>query len=387
MNKHPVYKTWIEINQKSLRNNIRAFRSLLKKQTKLFAVVKSNAYGHGLTVFAGLADRFGVDGFCVDSVIEGNALRSVGIRKPILVLGPTLPHLLKEAAAQDITVTVSNFDALKAIRDSKASVGFHLKIDSGMHRQGFYLEDMPKVIKFVKNSIKNPSGKNKNLLRGIYTHFAAAKDITYKDYTLKQIDILKRAKQMLARSGLKNIMVHSSATGGTVLYPQAHFDLVRIGIGLYGYWPSREAMLQHHIIWHKNITLKPVLSWRALVSEIKQLKKGDFVGYDLTAEARKPMETAVVPIGYWHGFPRSLSGCGEAIIKGSRVPIFGRVSMDLIVLGIPPHGIKTNIGDTVTFIGEEGRESIDAREFAERAGTISYEILTRLNPLMKREVI
>jgi alanine racemase len=376
---HEQYKTWIEIDRKAIRENIAAFRSITKKNTDLFSVVKSNAYGHGLTVFSKLADSFGVDGFCVDSVVEGRKLRKIGIRKPILVLGPTLPPLFKEAAAENITVTVSTLESLKDLERGKTAANFHLKIDTGMHRQGFYPEEVPKVVKLLKSG----SGPFQKSLRGIYTHFAVAKDVTYPSYTLRQLAGFEKTRAALVKAGFRDLLSHAAASGGAILYPESHFDAVRVGIGLYGYWPSKEAAIQYPLIWHKKLALRPVLSWRSILSEIKNLKPGDFVGYDITEKIAKKTKAAVVPIGYWHGFPRSLSSVGEVIVGGRRTRVLGRVSMDMIVIGLPGEGVF-KAGDQVTFIGNDGRESITAEEFGTRCDTTHYEALTRINPLIKR---
>lgn len=377
-----MYKTWIEISEKAVMNNIRVFRSLLKKNTKLFAVVKSNAYGHGLIAFSELANKCGVDGFCVDSVIEGEKLRNRNIKKPILVLGPTLPNLLKKAETKDVNITISNFDALRELIQSKSKANFHFKIDTGMHRQGFYVEDIPKVLKEIRNS----KSEIKNSLKGAYTHFAVAKDVTYPDYTLNQIKKFNEAKKIFAQNRFKNLIFHAAATGGTTLYPQSHFDAVRIGLGLYGFFPTKETETQHNLIWKRELKLQPVLSWKTMVSEIKQLSKGDYIGYDLDERVKENTIVAVLPIGYWHGIQRSLSKRGQVLIKGKRCRILGRVSMDLISVEAPKN-IKIKRGNIVVLIGSDGMEEILATELADMAGTIHYEFLTRLNPLIKRIVV
>ncbi|MFQ5662082.1 MAG: alanine racemase [Candidatus Paceibacteria bacterium] len=228
----PNLKTWVEIDKKAALSNVKTIRSILKKKTKIYAVVKSNAYGHGLREFSLIVNNK-VDGFCVDSVYEGETLRDIGIKKPILVLGPTLSKTeIKLAAENNIEITVSTFESLKQITQTKQSPNFHIKVDTGMHRQGFFVKDLKKVVSFVK---RNRLSDN---LKGVYTHFASAKDVGYPDYTNGQIEEFKYAKKIFEKVGVKKIIFHASATGGTILYPQTHFDMVRIGIGLYGYWPS-----------------------------------------------------------------------------------------------------------------------------------------------------
>lgn len=374
------YKTWIELKKQAVFNNARIFRSLLKKRTKLFAVVKSNAYGHGLYLFSKIADEAGVDGFCVDSVVEGSKLRLVGIQKPIISLGPTMPVLLESAKQNNIILTIPSFDFLKIILACPYDIDFHLKIDTGMHRQGFYIRDIPKIIKILK------SKKNKKVsqrLVGLYTHFAAAKDIAYPDYTFNQISEFEKAVGFFKKAGFENLSLHAAATGGTVLYPKSHFDIVRVGIGLYGYWPTKEIAREHSLIWGKDLKLMPVLAWKSVISEIKNLKKGDFVGYDLTEKIPHNLKEAIIPIGYWHGLPRSLSGKGRVLVRGQFAKILGRVSMDLINVALPEK-INTKPGEKITLIGKDKNSFIGADELAEYEGTVHYEILTRLNPLIQR---
>jgi len=369
-------RTWVEIDARAAKKNYDAFRRLVGRRVKLWSVVKSNAYGHGLYAFTKLAETFGVDGFCVDSLVEGISLRKSGIKRPILVLGPTLPALFNEAVKHKITITISNFEALRALMRARRVPEFHLKIDTGMHRQGFYLEDLPRVIALLNASTPGI----KTLLKGMYTHFAAAKDMRDVRYTEQQFKTFEAAAGILNGAGFKNLIRHASATGGTLLGPRYHSDAVRVGIGFHGVWPSPELERQ----LGKKIKLVPTLAWRAIVSEVKPLKKGDAVGYECTARAPRDMAMAVIPIGYWHGFPRALSNRGEVLIRGKRCNVLGRVSMDILVVAAPK-GAKP--GDIATLIGRDGRARITADELARHTGTTAYEFLTRLNPLMERIVV
>ncbi len=368
-------KTFISIKRNAVRSNAQTIRGLLSPKVFLWSVVKSNAYGHGLIAFAQLADPF-VDGFCVDSVPEGLKLRRNGIEKPIIVLGPTLPDLYGSAAEDRITVSVSNIEALRALARTKQMPEFHIKIDTGMHRQGFLFKELPAAIRTIKKGRKL-SAK----LTGIFTHFASAKDINYPTYTDMQFEAFMRAADLFRRAGFKDLIRHTAATGGMLVNKKYHLDAVRIGIGFYGLWPSKELELQR-----KEIRLIPVLSWHALISEVKSLKKGDYVGYDLVDRLDAPAKVAIVPIGYWHGFPRALSsGIGEVLIKGKRAPVVGRVSMDLIIVNVT--GIPCAVGDTATMIGRQKNVELSAASVAQKSGTTHYEFLTRINPLIERKII
>ncbi len=373
MTRSPAFKTWIEIDRRTIVHNIKTFRGLIGKKTKLMSVVKSNAYGHGLWVFAQEAEKAGVDGFCVDSVAEGVTLRQRGIIKPILVLGFTLPGLLGKAFEHNITIAISSMEGLYALAHTKKKPDFHLKIDTGMHRHGLYLGQIETAAQFIK--------KNKLPIKGVFTHFASAKDINYPTYTDKQFELFKKAVAILGKIGFKNLITHVAATGGTLVNKKYHSDWVRVGAGLYGLWPSKELEVQ----LGDKLSLKPVLSWQTIVSEIKPIKKGEFIGYDLAYRAPRDAVIAVLPIGYWHGFPRALSTGGTVLIKGKRVPVVGRVSMDIVVVDVG--GIKCKQGDEVVVIGKQGGEELSAFDVAQKSGTIHYELLTRLNPLIERVVV
>ena len=389
---HKNVRTWIELNRKALMDNYRAIRAAIPPKTKFMAVVKSNAYGHGLTQIAQLLtsdqpatlSRSDVAGslvasnylwFGVDSIIEALHLRHEKFKNQILVLGMTLPGRIKEAAQENIILTVSSLPALMSIAKSKLRPAFHLKIDTGMHRQGFSTEELPRVIKVLKKYKLTPTG--------IYTHFAFATDQFSPHYTLEQLKNFKEAIKILRQAGYKNLLKHSAASGGTLLFPESHMDMVRVGMALYGYYPSLEAARQIG----KKIVLSPILSWKSLVGEVKEIPSGAYVGYDLTEKVSRKTKLAVIPIGYWHGFDRGLSSVGEVLIGGLRRRIIGRVSMDMIVVDVTDGKEEVRAGDKVTVIGRDGRGKIWADEMAQKIGTSHYEVLTCINPLIYRKVV
>ena len=357
-NKH---KTWLEIDSAAIEKNIKSFRSILEKKTQLWAVVKSNAYGHGLNDFSALAAKFGVDGFCVDSVPEALALRKDKHTQPILVLGPTISDLFQEAEDNDVIITISSRDILRQLIENKSKVAFHLKIDSGMHRQGFYPEDIEDVCQMIKDHQLN--------LQGAYTHYASFKKID------QQLVEYEKALAVLEKNGFTNIVKHTAATAAALANSKTHFDMVRIGIGLYGLWPTTDLKNQH------DLELRPVLSWHTIISEIKPVKEGAAIGYDGTDKMMKNGQLAICPIGYWHGVDIGLSRQGEVLINGQRAKMMGRVSMDLTTINVSD--IDCQVGDRVTLIGDELR----VEEIAKKIDTIHYEVLTRINPLIQKNII
>lgn len=389
-------RTWIEIDKKALRHNVGEFFRLIPQETRFMAVIKSNAYGHGLALVAnilaeeskkkGLVHRSFSEGgwFGVDSIVEALRLRREGIINPILVLGFTLPTRMEDASREHIHISVSNFDALEFLASVRECPGFHLKLDTGMHRQGFLQKDIPRLITTLKKKKIKPEG--------VFTHFASAKDAAYPTYTLAQLAEFKESIARLEEAGFSPFVRHAAATGGTLLFPEAHFDMVRVGMGLYGYWPSQES--KHADVLRgsevskntKPLLLKPVLTWKTVVTEVKRIPKGSFVGYDLTEMTHRPTTIAVLPIGYWHGYDRGFSGIGEVLVGNARARVLGRVSMDMVVIDVTDIP-SVRVGDEVVIIGKQGKEAVDAEDLGRAVGTSPYEVLTRINPLIKRIIV
>lgn len=367
-------RTWIEIDQKAIENNYKQFRSIISTATKLMAVVKSNAYGHGLVDFSKAVSALGVDWLAVDSIAEAVRLRKEKIDKPILVLGYTLPERMQEAIDKNISLTISNTFELGGLIDLhlKGKIKAHIKIDTGMHRQGFMEPELEPVMGFLK--------QHKDVLevQGVYTHFAAAKDPDHPEDTENQVKIFEKWLAAFKKANLTPI-VHAAATGATILFPKTHYDMVRVGIGFHGLWPSSEV----RAYYQKKLKLKPTLTWKTIVCEIKTLAIGEKVGYDFTHQVERETRMAVCPIGYWHGYSRSLSGLGDVLVKGVRCRVLGRVSMDMIVIDITDVASPA-IGDEVVLIGTSGDDYLSAHDVANLAGVSTYEFVTRVNPLIKK---
>ncbi|MBI2035117.1 MAG: alanine racemase [Candidatus Liptonbacteria bacterium] len=366
MRKH--LKTWVEIKESAVKHNVEIFKKLIGPRPKLYAVVKSNAYGHGLLDFSKLADHYGVNGFCVDSVFEGEKLREAGIKKPILVLGMTLKDNFPLAARLKLILTVSNFAIMQDWLCAKEKPEIHIKVDTGMNRQGFFLNELPKVIRLVNGQASDVRYR----LKGAYTHFASAKDINYPAYTKMQFAKFLKAVALFERAGFTDLTKHCAASGGAMLNPKYHLDMVRVGMGLYGHPPSKEIGIQV-----PGVKLKPVLAWKTIVSEVKNVPKGSFISYDLTEKLYRKSRVAVIPIGYWHGFPWALSNYGEVKIRGKSARVLGRVTMDVMMVDV------TDIPACKPYDMAE----IDIMSSSFRARTSHYEFLTRINPLIERIIV
>ena len=368
-------RTWIEIDRRALARNYRAFRQLIGPKVKLMAIAKSNAYGHNLLDFSRTLVKLGVDWLGVDSIVEATALRRAGLKANILVLGYTQPVNFPRAARRRITLTISSLESLKQLLILSLPPQFHLKIDTGMHRQGFLLPELARAVALIARA----KLRAQRALTGVYSHLAAASNSASSDTVSRQITAFEVALATLAAGGWprKTLIKHLAATGGAIGYPAARYDLIRIGLGLYGLWPSP--------VWRRRfqnkIKLAPPLIWKTIVSEVKTLPDGGAIGYDFTESVKAGTKIAVCPIGYWHGYPRFLSGVGRVRIKNHFAKVLGRVSMDMIVIEVTK--IKNlEVGDEVVLL--DGRKGSTAEELASLTQTSSYEIITRLNPLIQR---
>ncbi len=367
-------RTWIDIDKKALASNFKAIRDFVSPDTKVMAVAKSNAYGHSLIDFSQEMQGLGVDWIGVDSIVEAMTLRESGITKPLLVLGYTLTEMLVKASELDVSISVSTFETLDAIAKETFAkkLKIHVKTDTGMHRQGFQKSDIARVIETLKKL------DDKIEVEGLFTHFGAAKNPLFPKRTNDQIELFKEWIDVFKKADRVPI-IHACASGGAFIFPQAHFDMVRVGIAMYGLWPSKEA----EMFLKDKINLKPILTWKTIVSEVKNVPKGDSVGYDFTEEFSRDSKIAVCPVGYWHGYPRALSSIGHVLVCGVRARVIGRVSMDMITIDVTDiEGVK--VGDEVTLIGTDGKETVSAEDIAHILDGSLYEIVTRLNPLIKR---
>jgi alanine racemase len=347
------------------------------------AVVKANAYGHGIGEVAHVAAENGVDWFGVNSLEEGLALRKGGIAAPILVLGYVPLEGLEDAVAGGLRFIVYNPETVEsaaaAVRKAKKEARLHIKLETGTHRQGITEKQL---LPFVRRIKKHPG----LVLEGLTSHFANIEDTTNFEYPRRQLDAYKAAVVRLRAEGIVIPYKHMSCTAAAMLFPETYFNLVRVGIGLYGLWPSKETFLSCKLRKRRPLGLKPALAWKARIAQVKVIPKGAFVGYGGTFRTTRRTLLAVIPVGYYDGYGRSLSNSSHVLIRGRRATVVGRVAMDFLtadVTDIP--GVR--LEDEVVLIGKSGPEQITAGALAALAGTIAYEIVARINPEIPRIVV
>ncbi|MBU0998086.1 alanine racemase [Patescibacteria group bacterium] len=374
-------KSWVEISKKAIFSNISSFRKILSKETKIAAVIKANAYGHDIEIVSKLISPK-VDLFAVDSIYEALKIRENGIKKPIIILGYTPIKDLELVIKNDISFACYNRETVRKIISLKLNkiAKVHLKIETGTNRQGL---SIGKTIKLAKEISKY---KDKIYIEGIYTHFANIEDTLDPSFAMLQLKRFNKVKEIFEDKIGKVDCCHCAASASTILYPSTHFNLIRLGISLYGIWPSKEVKIAELQKGTKSLKLKPVLSWKTIVAQVKNINKGESVSYGRTWTATKETKIAIIPIGYFDGFDRKLSNSGKVLIKGKYAQVIGRVAMNMFVVDVS-HIKNVKVEDEVVIIGEQEGNIISADEIADKLGTINYEVICRINPLIPRIVI
>ena len=377
---YPLITACIDLD--ALGKNIQGLRALMSPSCRFMAVAKADGYGHGAVRTAKKALESGASWVGVARLHEAVELRNAGIFAPILVLGYIHPSQAAEASDLDITVTV--YDLEMAARLSSQAKAFakplqvHLKVDTGMGRVGIILTEIPRDQDIRKKAVRDIR-EIKRLpgldLQGIYTHFAAA-DSRDKAYTRLQIEIFDTLLSDLSRAGIDIELRHAANSAGIIEFPEAHYDMVRAGISIYGLYPSGD-------VDRTRVSLFPVMTLKSLVTSVRKVPKGFFVSYGITHETQTATTLASVPIGYADGFSRLFSSNGQMLVSGQRAPIVGRVCMDQTLIDVG-HIPEVSIGDEVILMGSQGKETLGADELADRVQTISYEIVCVLMPRVKR---
>jgi len=374
---------WVELDRSALEHNMQQFRNLIGTKRKLLVMVKANAYGHGMFEVAGIAFNSGADWLGVQSVKEGSSLRQEGFECPILVVGYIPLDDLEKAVKNDLRITVYNPESVdklgKVCRKLGKKAFLHLKVETGTYRQGV---DKGDVLPFVDKIRRDPQ----LVLEGVSSHFANIEDTTDHTYARRQLHNYHSIIQNLKEHKINILIKHFSCSAAAILFSETYFDMARIGIGIYGLWPSKETYLSCLLQNQHPLSLKPVLSWKARIAQLKKVPKGAMIGYGCTYKTGRESLLAVVPVGYYDGYPRNLSNTSYVLVNGERAPLRGRVAMNFLVADVTDiSGIE--LEDEVVLIGKSGGDTISADSVAGWQGTINYEAVTRINPFIPRVVV
>lgn len=366
-----IRPTNAEVRLDLIKHNIDVIRSKLKPETKFLAVVKANAYGHGMIPVANFLQKSGVDFFAVAIVEEGILLRKSGITLPILILGVTPQANWVDVARYDLTPAVFTPEQLlnleKAAAKQSKKCDIHLKIDTGMNRIGIKSEtELNDLIEVLKNC---PHLE----LAGMFTHFAISESPD-KLFTQYQAAVFEKYITQIRNAGYSPL-IHASNSGAALTMPELQYDMVRGGLAMYGYHP-----IGHPV---KCTDLKPALSWKTNIVHIKTIGVGESVSYGRRFIAERPTVVATLPVGYGDGYKRALSGKAYVVIRGKKAPILGSVCMDQCMCDITDIP-DARIGDEVQLIGEQNGVSVTADDLANLCETISYEILLSISDRVPR---
>jgi alanine racemase len=361
------FSSWVEVDLQAIENNVR----LVKQRThaEVMAVVKANAYGHGAVPVARAALKGGATWLGVARIEEALELRADGLNTPILLLGYTPPGKVKEAISQNISMTVWNASQIQLASSMAEQIGLpariHLKIDTGMHRIGIFPSD---VAQFSRVIVQTPGLQ----LEGVFTHFACADEIDSAT-TSQQEGLFRNALEQIQLSVPSGVLVHASNSAASLTRPSAHFDMVRLGIAMYGLQPSREVPLP--------VGFQPALTWKTVLSQVKTLPPGNGISYGHEYITRSEEHIGTIPLGYADGFHRVHGS--YVIVRGCKVPVVGIICMDQCMLNLNTVP-DCSVGDEVVIIGSQDGMHISADELAKVWGTINYEVVCGIGPRVPR---
>jgi alanine racemase len=368
------YNSWVEIDTHAVLHNLANYKSIIAP-AQLAPVIKSNAYGHGIELIASLCEQSSsVDMICVVSVGEALLLRSKGIRKPLLVLS-ILRDDIEQAVHHDIQLVVHDLTAAATLNELGKKIGkkieVHIKVDTGLSRLGFLAHDALEIIEMI---YKMPY----LMIKGLFTHFADSESAD-QTFTNEQIARLNKLVDVLSTKDIHIPLRHASCSAAITANSDAHFNLCRVGIGVYGLWPSIENRNTTKE-FYPAFSLKPVLTWKTTIIQLKEVPAGSYVGYSCTYKVERPSMIATLPIGYWDGYDRGFSNVGMVLIKNELCKVVGRVAMNLTMVDVTD--LNVYVGDEVVLLGNHA--GVTAEDLALRCQTINYEIVTRINPLLPR---
>jgi alanine racemase len=379
-----AHLSWIELSRGAFGQNIESLARLARGRL-LAASVKANAYGHGLAEVVQIFNSLGkVDYLTVHSLEEAAVCRVAGWKRPIMVLGPILRAQAEAVLELDVEPLVTSREILSRLgqlsKKHHCRIKTHLKLETGTNRQGITESELERYAA-IYHKYPHLQGPH-----GAATHFANIEDTTRHDYAQYQLANFNRMTKRMADLRIKPTLRHTASSAATILFEKTHFDMVRPGISVYGYWPSKETYLSYRLMGGANDLFVPPLSWKTRVMQIKRLAADSFVGYGCTYRTSAESRIAVLPVGYYDGYDRSLSNRAYVLINGRRAPVRGRLCMNLMMVDVT-HIRNVRYEQPAILIGTDGSEQITADDLADWSGTINYEIIARLALSTPRSIV
>lgn len=376
----------IEIDSRALENNLAFIRQWIGPKRKLSCVIKGNAYGHGIEEYVPLAESCGVNHFGVYSADE--AERVFQVKSPeteVMIMGSVDGGGLAWAIDNGIEVWVHDLErlhkALRLAQDLGCKVKIHLELETGMNRTGLDKVGLRAALADMKKH------SDDFVLKGVCTHFAGAESIGNYYRIKDQIRAYKRMLKYITDREFEPEYRHTCCSAAALRFPEMMMDMVRIGILQYGFWPSQEVFIEYSRKSNtRNEPLMRLITWKSTLMSVKEVETGDFIGYGTSFLAQRDLRVGIVPIGYGHGFSRSLSNQGRALIHGKRVAVIGIVNMNCLVLDLTEVE-NPQKGDEVILIGKDGDLEVTVDSFSEASSQLNYELLTRLPITIPRNIV
>lgn len=366
-------RSWVEISSQAILHNIKSLRDNLPKSTDIAPVLKANAYGHGLECLASIIPKKRHT-FCVDSIEEAIQLRNFRASDELILIMGVIPESSMRFIDDSMLPVVYDIDYMIALAALRPKQRIHIKVETGLNRQGLQIHELPDFLALVRKLELRPVGA--------YTHFANVEDTLDSSFFNMQYDSFCKALKLFP----SDVCRHSCASAAALLHPRQAGDMVRVGISLYGYFSSWQTLLSLRERGVK-CDLRPAMSWKCRIAQIKEVRSGDRVGYGCTHEVLRTGKIAVLPVGYYDGYCRLYSNRSTVLINGRRAPVIGRVAMNMCMIDVS-HLSGVSNGQIVTLLGDdESGESISAEELAEISQTIPYEVLTRVASHLPRKVV
>jgi alanine racemase len=376
----------IELNQKAYQNNITFLRKILGKKVIFSSVVKGNAYGHGIKEFVTMAHQNNVSHFSVFDVEEAKIVfETLGKAVTIMIMGfvadDDLPWVIEHEIEFFVFERYRLATATKTAKKLKLKAKIHVEIETGMNRTGFSKNELSRLSKYLIKESKHLD------FVGVCTHYAGAESISNYYRVESQIKRFNEAVATFKRHGIEPKIKHTACSAASLMFPETQMDLVRIGILQYGLWPSPEVLVTY--LNHKKKKEDPlqrVISWKSEIMNVKRVKSGEFIGYGTSFMAKEKMKIATIPLGYSHGYSRSLSNQGRVLIDGHQCSVIGTINMNMLSIDVSEieHIEK---GDEVVLIGNQGDLTISVSSFRELNNLLNYEFLSRISKSIPRKII
>lgn len=377
----------IELSQSALKRNINFIRQKLGPHPRFSAVVKANAYGHGIPNMVKMLEKCGVNHFSVASAYEAEEVHAYCSEdSEIMIMGILYDDDIELMIRHGIEFYIFNYDRLKLVKEKARELGkkarIHLEVETGINRTGISEGYYKKALSFLK--------KNAEFIefKGLCTHLGGAESYSNRFRIDQQLERYKRFLKDASRLDYLPEYRHVACSAAVLSMPETHYDLVRVGVSTYGFWPSKEMYYQHlqEVGKRKDAPLQRIISWKTDIMDVKDVAKGEFIGYGTSYQALRDMRIAVIPVGYGNGYPRAQSNRGQVLIRGRKAPITGLINMNLFMVDVS-HIPDVTTGEEVVLLGKQKNASINVSAFTDSSHLLNNEMLSRLPTAIPRKII